>query len=120
MESTSGRELVTVASLDHGVGHGGTSEVDRYAMAEEAVDYTQEWGASRVPSNMTGKRLGKLRERYSVPHNIEMLVPEPNERACYPRPGCVAVSEYLFKAGMRLPLHPFFKAVLRKFMLSPT
>ncbi|XP_022883483.1 axoneme-associated protein mst101(2)-like [Olea europaea var. sylvestris] len=46
---------------------------------------------------MTGKRLGKLRERYSVPHNIEMLVPEPNERACYPRPGCVAVSEYLFK-----------------------
>ncbi|XP_022877114.1 uncharacterized protein LOC111395372 [Olea europaea var. sylvestris] len=86
MESTSGRELVTVASLDHEVGHGGTSEVDRYAMAEEAVDYTQEWGASRVPSNMTEKRLGELRERYSVPHNIEMLVPEPNERACYPRP----------------------------------
>ncbi|XP_022889378.1 actin cytoskeleton-regulatory complex protein pan1-like [Olea europaea var. sylvestris] len=69
---------------------GGCSEVDRYAMAEEAVDYTQEWGASRVPSNMTGKRLGELRERYSVPHYIEMLVPEPNERACYPRPGCVA------------------------------
>ncbi|XP_022872741.1 uncharacterized protein LOC111391724 [Olea europaea var. sylvestris] len=64
MESTSGRELVTVASLDHGVGHGGTSEVDRYAMAEEDVDYTQEWGASRVPSNMTGKRLGVLRERF--------------------------------------------------------
>ncbi|XP_022853416.1 uncharacterized protein LOC111374888 [Olea europaea var. sylvestris] len=98
MESTSGRELVTVASLDHGVGHGGTSGVDRYAMAEEAVDYTQEWGASRVPSNMMGKRLGELRERYNVPHNIEMLVPEPNEPACYPRPGCVAVSEYLFKA----------------------
>ncbi|XP_022865182.1 axoneme-associated protein mst101(2)-like [Olea europaea var. sylvestris] len=35
---------------------------------------------------MTGKRLGELRERYSVPHNIEMLVPELNERACYPRP----------------------------------
>ncbi|XP_022858483.1 uncharacterized protein LOC111379357 [Olea europaea var. sylvestris] len=90
MESTSGRELVTVASLGHGVGHGGTAEVDRYAMAEEAVDYTQEWGASKVPSNMTGKRLGELRERYSVPHNIEMLVPEPNEWACYPRLGCVA------------------------------
>ncbi|XP_022876976.1 axoneme-associated protein mst101(2)-like [Olea europaea var. sylvestris] len=27
-----------------------------------------------------------------------MLVPEPNERACYSRPDCVAVSEYLFKA----------------------
>ncbi|XP_022841900.1 uncharacterized protein LOC111365575 [Olea europaea var. sylvestris] len=87
-------ELVTVASLDHGVGHGGTSEVDRYAMAEEDVDYTQEWGASRVPSNMTGKRLGELREWYSVPHNIEMLVPESNEWACYPRPGCVAKRKY--------------------------
>ncbi|XP_022873607.1 axoneme-associated protein mst101(2)-like [Olea europaea var. sylvestris] len=69
---------------------------------------------------MTGKRLGEPRERYNVPHHIEMLVPEPNERACYPRPGCVAVSEYLFKTSMRLPLHPFFRAVLRKFMLSPT
>ncbi|XP_022895385.1 uncharacterized protein LOC111409586 [Olea europaea var. sylvestris] len=46
-------------------GHGGTSEVDRYAMAEEDVDYTQEWGASRVPSNMMVKRLGELRERAS-------------------------------------------------------
>lgn len=44
MESTSGRELVTVVSVDYGVGHGGMSEVDRYAMAEEPVDYTQEWG----------------------------------------------------------------------------
>lgn len=32
----------------------------------------------------------------------------------------MAVSEYLFKAGMRLPLHPFFRAMLRNFMLSPT
>ncbi|XP_022875753.1 uncharacterized protein LOC111394224 [Olea europaea var. sylvestris] len=76
MESTSGRELVTVASLDHGVGHGGTSEVDRYAMAEADVDYTQEWGASRVPSNMTGKRLGELRERYNKFKKREYPAPD--------------------------------------------
>ncbi|XP_022890577.1 uncharacterized protein LOC111405776 [Olea europaea var. sylvestris] len=47
---------------------------------------------------MTWKRLGEIRDRYSVPHTVEILVPEPNEWACYPRSGCVAVSEYLFKA----------------------
>ncbi|XP_022881033.1 axoneme-associated protein mst101(2)-like [Olea europaea var. sylvestris] len=103
MESTSGRELVTVASLDYGVSHRGDSEVDRYAMTEEPVDHTEEWRASRVPSSMTWKRLGEIRERYSAPHTIEILVPEPNERACYPRPSCVAVSEYLFKAEEGIP-----------------
>ncbi|XP_022891714.1 axoneme-associated protein mst101(2)-like [Olea europaea var. sylvestris] len=50
---------------------------------------------------MTSKRLGEIRERYCVPHYLEMLVPEAHERACYPRLGCVAVSEYLFRAGVQ-------------------
>lgn len=49
-----------------------------------------------------------------------MLVLEAHERACYPRPECVAVSKYLFKAGVHLPLHPFLRVVLRNFMLSST
>lgn len=120
MESTSGRKLVTVASFDERASHRGDPEVEQYAMTEEPVDYSEEWGASRVPSNITLKRLGEIRERYCVLHYVEMLVLEAHERPCYPRPGCVAVSEYLFKAGMRLPLHPFFRTVLRNFMLSPT
>ncbi|XP_022843376.1 uncharacterized protein LOC111366926 [Olea europaea var. sylvestris] len=48
MESTSGRELVTVASLDYGVSQRGDAEADSYAMAKDPVDYTEEWGASRV------------------------------------------------------------------------
>lgn len=66
------------------------------------------------------EEVGEIREKYCMPYNIEMLVPETDERACYPRLRCVAVSEYLFKTGMRLPLHPFFRAVLRNFMLSST
>ncbi|XP_022891702.1 uncharacterized protein LOC111406522 [Olea europaea var. sylvestris] len=101
MESTSSRELVTVASLDYGVSQREDAEADSYAITEDPVDYSEEWGASRVLSSMNWKRLGEIRERYSVPHSIEMLVPEPNERACYPRFGCVAVSEYLFKIVVR-------------------
>lgn len=89
-------------------------------MTEEPINYEEEWDASMIPTNMTQKRLREIRERYCMPHNIEMLVPDADERACYSRPGCVAVSEYLFKMGTRLPLHPFFRAVLRNFMLSST
>lgn len=71
-------------------------------------------------SNMTPKKLEEIREKYYVPHYVEMLVTETHERACFSRPGCVAVSEYLFKAGIRLPLHPFFRVVLRNFILKST
>lgn len=49
-----------------------------------------------------------------------MLISDADERAYFSRPECVAISEYLFKAGMSLPSHPFFGELLRNFMLVPT
>lgn len=63
------------------------------------------WRASDYP---------RLRKEYRIP-NVDLIVPDPDERACYPRLGCVTVSE-----GLRLPIHPFFRFVLRSYGLAPT
>lgn len=69
-------------------------------MSEEPIEYEVDWGATRIPSTTTPKRLAELRDRYCIPHHIELLVLEAYKCACLSRPGYVAVSEYLFKVGM--------------------
>lgn len=96
------------------------ASVEWYSMTEEPIDYEVGWGAARIQSNITSAKLDELRQSYNIPHYVKLLVPDAHERACFPRPNCVAFSEHLLKAGVRLPLHPFFRAMLRTFMLSPT
>lgn len=68
---------------------------------------------------MTFQKIAKIRENCSIPHYIELLVLEAHERAWLPKLGCVAISEYLIKAGMLLPLYHFLRTILRSFMLAP-
>ncbi|KAL2485779.1 Uncharacterized protein Adt_30535 [Abeliophyllum distichum] len=69
------------------------------------------WTALDVPSIMVEKDLKKLRETYRVPIDIELMLPKPNERACFPRRGCIALHLNAFVSGMRLPLHPLFRSI---------
>lgn len=62
---------------------------------------------------MEESELDTFRERYRIPDTIEMIVPTLDKRACYPREGCVAVSEAILSWGMKLSLHPFFRYLLR-------
>ncbi|KAL2541058.1 Uncharacterized protein Adt_02036 [Abeliophyllum distichum] len=64
------------------------------------------WAAMDVPSIMEEGDLTKLREEYRIPEDIELILPGPNERACFPRRGCTALHLNAFVSGMRLPLHP--------------
>lgn len=106
MDSRTGRELVTVARFgEEAIG----SKVEYHSKIEDLIDYKAAWGATRIASYIIPRRLAKLRDRYYVPHSREMLVPETHRRAYFPRSGSVAVSEYLFKVGIRLLLHPFFR-----------
>ncbi|KAL2504189.1 Uncharacterized protein Adt_19810 [Abeliophyllum distichum] len=78
------------------------------------------WAAMDVPSIMVEEDLTKLREAYRIPEDIELILPEPNERACFPRRGCTALHLNAFVSGMRLPLHPMFRRILRAYDLAPT
>ncbi|KAL2470676.1 Uncharacterized protein Adt_38812 [Abeliophyllum distichum] len=78
------------------------------------------WAAMDVPSIMVEEDLVKLRDAYRIPDDIELILPEPNERACFPRRGCTALHLNAFVSGMRLPLHPMLRRILRAYDLAPT
>ncbi|KAL2465248.1 Uncharacterized protein Adt_41099 [Abeliophyllum distichum] len=78
------------------------------------------WAALDVPSIMVEGDLTKLREEYRIPSDIDLILPEPTERACFPRMGCTALHLNAFVSGMRLPLHPMFRRILRAYDLAPT
>ncbi|KAL2533713.1 Uncharacterized protein Adt_07064 [Abeliophyllum distichum] len=78
------------------------------------------WAALDVPSIMVEEDLKKLREAYRIPADVELMLPEPNERACFPRRGCAALHLNAFVSGMCLPLHLLFRRILRAYGLAPT
>ncbi|XP_022874088.1 uncharacterized abhydrolase domain-containing protein DDB_G0269086-like [Olea europaea var. sylvestris] len=83
-------------------------------------DTSVHWGASDYSSKLREADLGRLRTEYRIPDSVDLILPGPEERACYPRSGCVAISEAILRAGLRLPIHPFFRLVLRSYGLAPT
>ncbi|KAL2513124.1 Plus3 domain-containing protein [Abeliophyllum distichum] len=78
------------------------------------------WAGLDVPSIMVEGDLTKLREEYRIPSDIDLILPEPTERACFPRMGCTALHLNAFVSGMRLPLHPMLRRILRAYDLAPT
>ncbi|KAL2461800.1 Uncharacterized protein Adt_45220 [Abeliophyllum distichum] len=78
------------------------------------------WTALDVPSIMVEEDLTKLREAYRIPADIELMIPGPNERACFPRRRCTTLHLNAFVSGMRLPLHLMFQRILRAYGLAPT
>ncbi|KAL2503674.1 Uncharacterized protein Adt_19295 [Abeliophyllum distichum] len=78
------------------------------------------WAALDLPSILVGEDLTKMREQYRIPLDVELILPGPNERACFPREGCTALHLNAFVSGMRLPLHPMLRRILRAYSLAPT
>lgn len=126
MTSTPGTKSAIEIAKECGVSLIRTSELRDLVMAKEIDPPAQgassesKWGASKIKSSQNPTRLVKLREQFCIPYDIELLTPYPEEHVCSPKSGCVAISEHLLKAGFRLPLHPFFRAVLRLYGLAST
>ncbi|KAL2541038.1 Uncharacterized protein Adt_02016 [Abeliophyllum distichum] len=78
------------------------------------------WAALDVPSIIVEEDLKRLREAYRIPADIELMLPGPNERACFLRRGCTALHLTTFVSRMRLPLYPMFRRILRTYGLAPT
>ncbi|KAL2500030.1 Uncharacterized protein Adt_25580 [Abeliophyllum distichum] len=64
------------------------------------------WAALDVPSIMVEEDLTRMREQYRIPSDVELILPGPNERACFPREGCTALHLNAFVSGLRLPSPP--------------
>ncbi|KAL2490165.1 hypothetical protein Adt_25793 [Abeliophyllum distichum] len=55
------------------------------------------WAAMDVPSIMVEEDLTKLREAYRIPADIELILPGPNERACFSMRECTALHLNAFR-----------------------
>ncbi|KAL2532748.1 Plus3 domain-containing protein [Abeliophyllum distichum] len=75
--------------------------------------------ASMARSRTTAEELEDLRLSYNISSSVLLRAPGPEERADDPPEGFVAIYEPVMQQGLRLPLHPFFREVLRDWNLAP-
>ncbi|KAL2533737.1 putative abhydrolase domain-containing protein [Abeliophyllum distichum] len=114
--------ILPIRGVDGNTGE--TISIDAALSLSEADDPFRadvvRWAALDVPSIMVEEDLKKLREAYMIPADVELMLPEPNERACFSRRGCTALHLNAFVSGMCLPMHLLFRRILRAYGLAPT
>lgn len=79
---------------------------------EEQNTSVERFPTSRWESKATFCALEKLRRDYRIPDSIELNISSPNEYMATRPEGCVALYPSIFKAGIRLALHPSFTCIL--------
>ncbi|GMN61391.1 hypothetical protein TIFTF001_030474 [Ficus carica] len=87
-------------------------------MVELAGDrpvYTADYYTSAV----TLRYLAVLRRELSIPDDVDLVVPGPNDLPSRPPSGYIALSAEYFRACLRLPFHPFLRRALTSLNVSP-
>ncbi|KAI4976760.1 hypothetical protein ZWY2020_050367 [Hordeum vulgare] len=93
---------------------------DRAPRASDADGGDDDVSAERVTSRL--RKRGALKilcKNYSIPDGFAPVLAGDRSSCSTPPPGSVCVYLDSLDAGMRLPLHPFFAAVLNHFGLAP-
>ncbi|KAL2543162.1 Uncharacterized protein Adt_04140 [Abeliophyllum distichum] len=70
-------------------------------------------------SRITAEELEDLRLSYDIPSSVLLWAPGPEERADDLPERFVAIYEPAMQQGLRLPMHPFFREVLKDWNLAP-
>ncbi|KAL2538434.1 hypothetical protein Fot_19825 [Forsythia ovata] len=77
------------------------------------------WACNQYHSKLSLADFTKLRDLYRVPEGVRLIFPNRTNRTCSPPEGHVTITSDSFACGMRLSLHPFFKAILRSYNVLP-
>ncbi|KAL2498119.1 Uncharacterized protein Adt_23669 [Abeliophyllum distichum] len=70
-------------------------------------------------SRITTEELDDILLSYDIPSSVALRAPGLEERADDPLEGFVAIYEPAMQQVLRLPMHPFFREVLRDWILAP-
>ena len=70
-------------------------------------------------SAITPEYLESLLEEFQIPGNVELVVPGSNNLPSRPPPGHVTLLVEFFRAGLRLPFHPFLRRALQRLNIAP-
>ena len=85
--------------------------------AQTSGPHVREHSGPFISSQLTNKQLQEIREMYGVPNELEPLYGESVRDA---NDGEVVFYPYLFRLGVRIPLHPFCCRFLTFFVICPT
>ncbi|KAL6553900.1 hypothetical protein OROMI_019573 [Orobanche minor] len=77
------------------------------------------WTYNRIPSTVTLADVAFCRNKYHIPSDVHIYVPESDERADQAPDGLVAVDELIMEAGISFPLHYAVSYLLASWNLAP-
>ena len=60
-----------------------------------------------------------LWEEFEIPNDVEFIVPGLNDLPSRPPPGHITLSAEFFRAGLRLPFHPYLRRALTRLNMAP-
>ncbi|GMN69211.1 hypothetical protein TIFTF001_038257 [Ficus carica] len=81
------------------------ADAEMVELAGDRPVYTADYYTSAV----TLRYLAALRREFSIPDDVDLVVPGPNDLPSRPPFGYIALSAEYFRAGLRLPFHPFLR-----------
>ncbi|GMN22140.1 hypothetical protein TIFTF001_051181 [Ficus carica] len=70
-------------------------------------------------SAVNPRYLAALRREFQIPAEVELRVPGENDLPSRPPPGYITLSAEYFRAGLRLPFHPFLRQALTRLNVAP-
>ena len=79
-------------------------------LASDHPVYTVDYFTSAV----TPRYLAALREEFQIPGEMDLVVPGEDDLPSHPPPGYIALSAEYFRAGLRLPFHPYVRRALTR------
>ncbi|GMN60007.1 hypothetical protein TIFTF001_029094 [Ficus carica] len=91
------------------------ADAEMVELAGDRPVYTADYYTSAI----TLRYLAALRQEFSIPDDVDLVVPGPNDLPSRPPSGHIALSAEYFRAGLRLPFHPFLRRALTSFNVSP-
>nr|GMN67058.1 hypothetical protein TIFTF001_036115 [Ficus carica] len=80
----------------------------------ELADGRPVYSVDYFTSSITPRYLAALREEFDVPPGVELLAPGADDLPSRPPPGYITLSAEYFRAGLRLPFHPFLRRALTR------
>ncbi|GMN22435.1 hypothetical protein TIFTF001_047435 [Ficus carica] len=91
------------------------ADTEMVELAGDRPVYTADYYTSAV----TPRYLAALRREFNIPDDVDLVLPGPNDLPSRPSSGHIALSAEYFRAGLRLPFHPFLRRALTSFNVSP-
>ena len=91
------------------------ADAEMTRLADGRPVYTADYFTTAV----TPRYLAALRREFRIPDSVALVVPGADDLPSRPPPGHIAISAEYFRAGLRLPFHPYLRQALTRLNVAP-